>query len=231
MVAFLLRLLPMGMGSEGIFALRCWEFRRKPERKGRRWLGERRSTSVWKPCGANWASPAVPVEIRFNLRREEEYGVRGQIFGNAPWWESGRCVRLERIRRIRVSPGPEHFVLGSNEIIPDGTHARMGTNSGNCAGKSSSPALGRGLRSSNLSVATPRERRRRRRSRKNFHAESTSVSSENETLRRRRRDENLGAAGIRHGASGTAGKTPGKTSRRAARRVRFPGADRWTRGK
>lgn len=231
MVAFLLRLLPTGMGSEGIFALRCWEFRRKPERKGRRWLGERRATSVWKPSGANWASPAVPVEIRFNLRREEEYGVRGQIFGNAGRWESGRCVCLERIRRIRVSPGPEHFVLGSNEIIPDGTHARMGTNSGNCAGKSSSPALGRGLRSSNLSVATPRERRRRRRSRKNFHAESTSVSSENETLRRRRRDENLGAAGIRHGASGTAGKTPGKTSRRAARRVRFPGADRWTRGK
>lgn len=165
-----------------------------------------------------------------NLRREEEYGVRGQIFGNAGRWESGRCVCLERIRRIRVSPGPEHFVLGSNEIIPDGTRARMGTDSGNCAGKSSSPALGRGLRSSNLSVATPREGRRRR-SRKNFHAESTSASLENETLRRRRRDENLGAAGIRHGASGTAGKTPGKTSRRAARRVRFPGADRWTRGK
>lgn len=132
--------------------------------------------------------PHLPFPLKSDLicggRRNT--GVRGQIFGNAGRWESGRCVCLERIRRIRVSPGPEHFVLGSNEIIPDGTHARMGTNSGNCAGKSSSPALGRGLRSSNLSVATPRERRRRRRSRKNFHAESTSVSSENETLRRRR---------------------------------------------
>lgn len=59
---------------------------------GRRWLGECWFTFVWKPSGTNLASHAAPVEIRFNLWREEEYWVRGQNFGNAVWWESGYCL-------------------------------------------------------------------------------------------------------------------------------------------